>query len=85
MDENNERKQKSEILFKKAMDCYTKKEYGDALKYFQASIKQYPNNREELFKKYAKIIFLKITQKIIPKIKFKLPKIIFIIISKYQE
>ena len=49
MEEKNERKEKSEILFKKAMDCYTKQEYEDALKYFQASIKYYPNDRADLF------------------------------------
>ena len=64
MEEKNERKEKSEILFKKAMDCYTKQEYEDALKYFQASIKYYPNDRADLFikvcqnNKLSKIIFI---------------------------
>ena len=49
MEEKNERKEKSEILFKKAMDCYTKQEYEEALKYFKASIKYFPNDRADLF------------------------------------
>jgi hypothetical protein len=38
MTEKNERKEKADILFKKAMDCYTKQEYEEALKFFKASI-----------------------------------------------
>ena len=49
MEEKNERKEKADILFKKAMDCYTKQEYEEALKYFKASIKYFPNERAELF------------------------------------
>ena len=49
MNENNERKEKSELLFKKAIDCYSKQEYEEALKYFKACIKYFPNERAELF------------------------------------
>jgi DnaJ family protein B protein 12 len=49
MTEKNERKEKADILFKKAMDCYTKQEYEEALKFFKASINYYPNERAELF------------------------------------
>ena len=49
MAEKNERKEKSEILFKKAMDCYVKQEYEEALKYFKACISYCPNERAELF------------------------------------
>ena len=49
MEEKNERKEKSEILFKKAMDCYSKQEYEEALKFFKASINYYPNDRADLF------------------------------------
>jgi DnaJ family protein B protein 12 len=49
MEEKNERKEKSEILFKKAMDFYTKQEYEEALKYFKASINFYSNDRADLF------------------------------------
>ena len=49
MEEKNERKEKSEILFKKAMDLYTKQEYEEALKYFKASINYYSNDRADLF------------------------------------
>ena len=49
MEEKNERKEKSEILFKKAMDCYSKQDYEEALKYFKASKNYYPNDRADLF------------------------------------
>ena len=49
MEEKNERKQKSEILFNKAIECYSKQNYEEALKYFKSCIKFYPNERAELF------------------------------------
>ena len=49
MEEKNERKSKADILFNKAMQCYSKQDYEEALKYFKASIKYYPNERAELF------------------------------------
>ena len=47
--EEKERKEKSQKLFDKGMECYNKQEYKDALKYFEASIKFYKNDRAELF------------------------------------
>ena len=49
MSEKNERKEKSEILFKKALECYSKQEYEEALQYFKACINYYPNERAQLF------------------------------------
>ena len=47
--EEKERKEKSQKLFDKGMECYNKQQYKDALKYFEASIKFYKNDRAELF------------------------------------
>ena len=53
MDEK-ERKEKSQKLFDKGMECYNNQQYKDALKYFEASIKFYNNDRAELFIKVCK-------------------------------
>ena len=47
--EEKERKAKSEKLFDKGMECYNNQQYKEALKYFEASIKFYKNDRAELF------------------------------------
>ena len=47
--EENERKEKSNKLFDKGMECYNNQQYKEALKYFEASIKFYKNDRAELF------------------------------------
>ena len=52
--DDKERKAKSEKLFEKGMECYNKQQYEDALKYFEASIKFYKNDRAELFIKVCK-------------------------------
>jgi len=52
--EEKERKEKSEKLFEKGMECYNNQLYKEALKYFEACIKFYPNDRAELFIKVCK-------------------------------
>ena len=47
--EEKERKEKSGKLFDRGMECYNKQQYKEALKYFEASIKFYRNDRAELF------------------------------------
>jgi uncharacterized protein HemY len=47
--EEKERKEKSDKLFDKGMECYNKQQYKEALKYFEASIKFSKNDRAELF------------------------------------
>ena len=47
--EEKERKEKSDKLFDKGMECYNKQQYKEALKYFEACIKFYKNDRAELF------------------------------------
>ena len=48
MDEK-ERKEKSNKLFDKGMECYNNQQYKEALKCFEACIKFYQNDRAELF------------------------------------
>ena len=52
--EEKERKEKSQKLFDKGMECYNKQQYKEALKYFEACIKFYENDRAELFIKVCK-------------------------------
>ena len=52
--EEKERKEKSEKLFNKGMECYNNQQYKEALKYFEACIKFYKNDRAELFIKVCK-------------------------------
>ena len=47
--EEKERKEKSDKLFDKGMECYNNQQYKEALKYFEASIKFSKNDRAELF------------------------------------
>ena len=47
--EEKERKEKANKLFDKGMECYNNQQYKEALKYFEASIKFYKNDRAELF------------------------------------
>lgn len=49
-----EKEKKSNILFEKAMECYNRNDYEEALKYFEACIKYFPNSRAELFIKVCK-------------------------------
>ena len=54
MKENEERKEKSDKLFEKGMECYNNQKYKEALKYFEACIKFHENDRAELFIKVCK-------------------------------
>ena len=54
MDEDKERKEKSDKLFDKGMECYNNQQYKEALNYFEACIKFYPNDRADLFIKVCK-------------------------------
>ena len=47
--EEKERKEKSDKLFDKGMECYNNQQYKEALKYFEACIKFSKNDRAELF------------------------------------
>ena len=52
--EEKERKEKSDKLFDKGMECYNNQQYKEALKYFEACIKFSKNDRAELFIKVCK-------------------------------
>ena len=52
--EEKERKEKSQKLFDKGMECYNNQQYKEALKYFEACIKFSKNDRAELFIKVCK-------------------------------
>ena len=54
MSENKERKEKSDKLFDKGMECYNNQQYKEALNYFEACIKFHKNDRAELFIRVCK-------------------------------
>ena len=54
MNEDKERKEKSDKLFDKGMECYNNQQYKEALNYFEACIKFHKNDRAELFIKVCK-------------------------------
>ena len=54
MEEDKERKEKSDKLFERGMECYNNQQYKEALNYFEACIKFHPNDRAELFIKVCK-------------------------------
>ena len=54
MEENEERKIKSDKLFEKGMKCYNNQQYKEALNYFEACVKFHENDRAELFIKVCK-------------------------------
>ena len=54
MNEDKERKEKSEKLFNKGMECYNNQQYKEAINYFEACIKFHKNDRAELFIKVCK-------------------------------
>ena len=54
MEEEKERKEKSDKLFERGMECYNNQQYKEALNYFEACIKFHPNDRAELFIKVCK-------------------------------
>ena len=54
MEEDKERKEKSDKLFERGMECYNNQQYKEALNYFEASIKFHKNDRAELFIKVCK-------------------------------
>ena len=54
MNEDKERKEKSDKLFEKGMECYNNQQYKEALNYFEACIKFHENDRAELFIKVCK-------------------------------
>ena len=54
MNDDKERKEKSDKLFEKGMECYNNQQYKEALNYFEACIKFHQNDRAELFIKVCK-------------------------------
>ena len=54
MNEDKERKEKSDKLFDRGMECYNNQQYKEALNYFEACIKFHKNDRAELFIRVCK-------------------------------